>query len=121
VAAAARREGTGDVLSNVKKQLADLTEECRLPSQLERDIVRFESRVAFVGQTIELLPDTLSEPVIKAIRSKYRKLTHAVDAFRDYVQRKSEREDHIHVLGRVQVGEFVQDSLEEIIEYLDKF
>lgn len=121
MAAAARREGSDGTLNDVRKQLTELTKQCYLPSKLEQNIVKFESQVESVGQKIELLSDPLSEPAMKAIKSKYRQLVRAVDAFRDYVQRGSEHEDHIHVMGRAAVGEFVEDALVDLIECIHKF
>jgi len=121
VAATTRGDGSDKTLSDVKKQLVDLNKKCQLPSQLEQEIFWFVSQVTTVGSELELSMGALSEPTRKAIKSKYRKLVRAVDAFRDYVQHRSGREDHIHVMGRAEVGEFVQDSLEDLVEYLDKF
>lgn len=121
MAAAARREGSNGTPNDVIKQLTELTKQCYLPSKLEQNIVKFESQVENVGQGIELLSDTKSEPARKAIKSKYRQLVRAVDAFRDYVQRGSEHEDHIHVMGRAVVGEFVEAALMDLIECLHEF
>jgi hypothetical protein len=120
VAAAARREGSDGALSDVKRKLADLSRQCRPPSQLERNIVKFESGVTGVGQAIERLQDTLSPSVRKAVRSRYQRLEDSMDAFRDYVRKQRGREDHDHVIGRVMVGEFVRQSLDDIIDYFDR-
>lgn len=121
MAAAGRRDQSDPALQEILDIIADLQSQCLVPSELEIGIELFQSDLEDLTRAVENFQRPLSEATKLAIRIKLQNLGYAVNAFYDYVQTRKGREDHIHVVGRAQVAQYLRDVLDDTLSYFEEF